>query len=242
MASIYELNKDYAELSAMLEVAETEEEIQAIQDTLEMINVSIEEKLENTGKFIKKYGKRLSLVLKQKSTVLTAMKKTKENFVERLKNNVEFALKEKGLEMLTVGTFKCGYRKSESVEIINLDVIPADYTKVEIKADKTAIKKAIKAGQTVEGAEIKVKQNFYIKIGGADMEFRTLRENEIDCRIQSLSEKNGAVGAVVLLYKDARVDMRMLDEVVGALNWQREHKNCWRSFILHRFDLQRKNW
>lgn len=41
MASIYELNKDYAELSAMLEAAETEEEIQAIQDTLEMINVSI---------------------------------------------------------------------------------------------------------------------------------------------------------------------------------------------------------
>lgn len=56
------------------------------------------------------------------------------------------------------------------------------------------------------------------------MEFRKLREDEIDCRIQSLNEKNGTVGAVVLLYKDARVDMRMLDEVVGALNWQREHK------------------
>lgn len=55
------------------------------------------------------------------------------------------------------------------------------------------------------------------------MEFRTLKANEIDCRIQSLNEKNGAVGAVVLLYKDARVDMRMLDEVVGALNWKREH-------------------
>ena len=56
------------------------------------------------------------------------------------------------------------------------------------------------------------------------MEFRTLKANEIDCRIQSLNEKNGSVGAVVLLYKDARVDMRMLDEVVGPLNWQREHK------------------
>lgn len=55
------------------------------------------------------------------------------------------------------------------------------------------------------------------------MEFRTLKANEIDCRIQSLSEKNGAVGAVVLLYKDARVDMRMLDEVVGSMNWKREH-------------------
>lgn len=35
------------------------------------------------------------------------------------------------------------------------------------------------------------------------MEFRTLKANEIDCRIQSLNEKNGSVGAVVLLYKDA---------------------------------------
>ena len=39
MASIYELNKDYAELSAMLEAAETEEEIQAIQDTLDRKSV-----------------------------------------------------------------------------------------------------------------------------------------------------------------------------------------------------------
>lgn len=162
MASIYELNKDYAELSAMLEAAETEEEIQAIQDTLEMINVSIEEKLENTGKFIKNTESDITGI-KAEIDRLTAMKKTKENFVERLKNNVEFALKEKGLETLTVGTFKAGYRKSESVEIINLDLIPADFTKVEIKADKTAIKKAIKAGEVVEGAEIKVNQNFYIK-------------------------------------------------------------------------------
>lgn len=162
MSSIYELNKDYAELSAMLEAAETEEEIQAIQDTLEMINVSIEEKLENTGKFIKNTESDITGI-KAEIERLTAMKKTKENFVERLKNNVEFALKEKGLETLTVGTFKAGYRKSESVEIINLDVIPADFTKVEIKADKTAIKKAIKAGETVEGAHIQTNMNFYIK-------------------------------------------------------------------------------
>lgn len=162
MSSIYELNKDYAELSAMLEAAETEEEIQAIQDTLEMINVSIEEKLENTGKFIKNTESDITGI-KAEIERLTAMKKTKENFVERLKNNVEFALKEKGLETLTVGTFKAGYRKSESVEIINLDVIPADFTKVEIKADKTAIKKAIKAGEVVEGAEVRTNMNFYIK-------------------------------------------------------------------------------
>ena len=56
------------------------------------------------------------------------------------------------------------------------------------------------------------------------MEFRALRADEIDCRIQSISENKNGVGAVVLLYKDARVDMNILDETVGAMNWKRSHE------------------
>lgn len=162
MASIYELNKDYAELSAVLEAAETPEEIEAIQNTLEMIDLSIEEKIENTAKYMVNVESDIQ-GLKTEIDRLTKIKKAKENAVERLKNNVEYAMRQKGVEKLEVGTFKAYYKKSESVEITNLDVIPADYTRVEIKADKVAIKKAIKAGETVEGAEIKVNQNFYIK-------------------------------------------------------------------------------
>jgi hypothetical protein len=51
--------------------------------------------------------------------------------------------------------------------------------------------------------------------------FRDLREDEIECRVQSVKEK----GLVLLLYKDARVDMNILD-TVGAENWQREHYEC----------------
>lgn len=162
MSSIYELNKNYMELTAMLEEAETPEEVEAIQNTLEMLDLSIEEKIENTAKYMVNVEADIQ-GLKTEIDRLTKIKKAKENAVERLKNNVEYAMKQKGIEKLEVGTFKAGYRKSESVEIINLDVIPADFTKVEIKADKTAIKKAIKAGEAVEGAEIKVNQNFYIK-------------------------------------------------------------------------------
>lgn len=53
--------------------------------------------------------------------------------------------------------------------------------------------------------------------------FRDLRADEIDCRVQSVKEN----GLVLLLYKDARVDMNILDETVGAANWQNrfyEHK------------------
>lgn len=55
------------------------------------------------------------------------------------------------------------------------------------------------------------------------MNFRDLRADEIDCRVQSAK----ANGVVLLLYKDARCDMNILDETVGADNWQNkfyEHK------------------
>lgn len=54
------------------------------------------------------------------------------------------------------------------------------------------------------------------------MKFRDLRADEIECRVQSVKEN----GLVLLLYKDARVDMNILDETVGAECWQREHYEC----------------
>ena len=55
------------------------------------------------------------------------------------------------------------------------------------------------------------------------IEFRDLKADEIEVRIQSVKEK----GLVLLLYKNARCDMNILDETVGAENWQNkfyEHK------------------
>ena len=52
------------------------------------------------------------------------------------------------------------------------------------------------------------------------MEIRTLRADEIECRVQQVKEK----GCVLLLYKDARCDMRILDEVFGIDGWEREHQ------------------
>lgn len=52
-----------------------------------------------------------------------------------------------------------------------------------------------------------------------------LSAQDIECRVQSVSRaKSGRVGAVLLLYKDARVDMRILDQVFGPGNWQRTHE------------------
>lgn len=52
------------------------------------------------------------------------------------------------------------------------------------------------------------------------MEFRKLNANEIDVRVGTINEK----GCSLLLYKDARCDMNILDETVGSDNWQRNHE------------------
>lgn len=51
-------------------------------------------------------------------------------------------------------------------------------------------------------------------------EIPLLTATDIECRIQQITNK----GAVLLLYKTARVDMRILDEVYGSMNWQRHHE------------------
>lgn len=55
------------------------------------------------------------------------------------------------------------------------------------------------------------------------MQFRRLKANEIDCRVGRKVSKSGS-GYSLLLYKDARVDMTILDETFGWDGWQREHE------------------
>ena len=50
-------------------------------------------------------------------------------------------------------------------------------------------------------------------------EIRNLRADEIECRIGTITEK----GVTILLYKNARVDQAILDEVFGITGWQRSH-------------------
>lgn len=59
-----------------------------------------------------------------------------------------------------------------------------------------------------------------------NLTFRDLRADEIEVRVAQVKEN----GASLLLYKDARCDMNILDETVGTFNWQRSHSrdnaNC----------------
>lgn len=52
------------------------------------------------------------------------------------------------------------------------------------------------------------------------MSIRLLRKDEIEARVSMVKE----TGVGILLYKDARCDMNILDETFGPMGWKREHQ------------------
>lgn len=69
--------------------------------------------------------------------------------------------------------------------------------------------------------------------------FRTLRADEIDVRV---SQSDPQRGVSLLLYKDARADMTILDETVGAENWQRRHTRENANCIVSIWDDKKAQW
>ena len=70
------------------------------------------------------------------------------------------------------------------------------------------------------------------------MEFRKLRADEIDCRVAQVKD----TGVTLLLYKDARCDMNILDETVGSMNRTRSHCRDNANCIVSIWDKDKKQW
>ena len=72
------------------------------------------------------------------------------------------------------------------------------------------------------------------------MVIRLLRADEIECRIGTINEK----GLSLLLYKDARADMKILDETFGVFGWKRTHQSIDGNLYctVEIWDNEKKSW
>ena len=68
---------------------------------------------------------------------------------------------------------------------------------------------------------------------------KPLSIEDIDFRVQSIN-KGGY--ATILAYKDARVDIKRLNEVCGVLGWKREHTRDNKNCIVSIFDDINMHW
>lgn len=71
------------------------------------------------------------------------------------------------------------------------------------------------------------------------LNIRDLKAEEIDARISQVFDDRGIT---LLLYKNARVDMDILDECVGPMNWQRHHTRDNANCTIAIWDEDKKEW
>ena len=179
MASLYEIDERLRLLEEYNVDAETgeilsEEDFNAKFDEIQM---ALTDKIENTMAFYKCLMSDVE-AFKTEEKRLAERRRAKENLAERLKNRIDNYITHQftdddgnidtnGLNKWKMETpkVKLSYRKSESVNILDLDSVPKKFIKkkVEVSADKTEIKKALKEGVKIKGAELTTNYNMQVK-------------------------------------------------------------------------------
>jgi hypothetical protein len=96
---------------------------------------------------------------------LQAAKKQREKASEYLKDRIKHAMDLFSIEEIKTPLVKINFRKSESVEVENVNALPYAYKTVKVveTADKVAIKEAIKNGADIIGCSIATHRNLQIR-------------------------------------------------------------------------------
>lgn len=178
MASLYEIDSRLRILEEYMVDAETGELLseEEFYKKLDEVQMALSEKIENTMCFYKNLMADVE-AFKIEENNLKQRRKVKENLAERLKNRINdyityqytdedgvVHIEDQNQWKFETPKVKLSYRKSEKVEA-DINIIPKKYIKeqVEYSVDKTAIKNAIKNGQTVEGAQLVTNINMQVK-------------------------------------------------------------------------------
>lgn len=109
--------------------------------------------------------KGMAAAAKAEKERLAGLQKFYENTQKRLTDALSNAMQVFGHDKVENATLRLSLRHSTATEVDDLDQVPSEYktTKVEVVADKTAIKKAIQDGEDVPGAHLVENVSLQIK-------------------------------------------------------------------------------
>lgn len=171
MIKLYEISEMY---KGFIEAIDNEEitDPEAITDTLESLDATFEDKAENVAVLYKSMQAEIECI-KDEAQRLAERAKYKERVCERLKDYLASNMQKVGKDKLETARCKLSFRKSESVTITDEEALYVAcmisgidglaQTVSTVKFDKTAIKKAMKDGTVLDGAEITTARNIQIK-------------------------------------------------------------------------------
>lgn len=152
MASLYEINK------SMLECVDMETGEVIDEEKLNGLEMEKEEKLENIALWIKNLKAEAEMVKAEKERLdkrIKACKNKAEQLTKLLADNLDGAKFKTSKVNIT-------YRKSDRVEVTDIEVIPQEFLKLEVTVNKTELKKALKSGFEFDGAELVTTNNIQV--------------------------------------------------------------------------------
>lgn len=154
MASLYEINREILNCVDM----ETGEIIDV--ERLGQLQLAREDKVEGIALWIKNLLSDADAI-KSEEEKLAQRRKVNENKAKNLK---EYLSKFLSGQKFKTPKVSISYRKSESVEVTDISKLDDDYLKfAEPTVDKTKVKKALKAGTTLQGVVLVENQNIQIR-------------------------------------------------------------------------------
>ena len=158
--NLYELKENYLKVLELIEAGE-----ENLEDTLESINDTIEVKAENYAKIIRNLEGNVNM-LKAEVERLNSRKKSIEGNVDRLKENLKYAMIATDKLKIKTGLFNIIVANNPvALNILDEAKIPEKFITYETikKIDKAAIKDLLKAGLVIEGAELTQGRGLRIK-------------------------------------------------------------------------------
>lgn len=159
--SLYQIGKEYEEIAEQLEYGELTPDL---EKALSITQEELQTKAVNYGFVVKQFESDVNAI-DEEIKRLQAMKKSKVNAVDRLKQTLTDAMLHYGIEKVEVPTLKLSFRQSKSVEITDEKQVPDFYKnkKIQVSIDKNILSKDLKAGFDIKGAKLVTKQNLQIK-------------------------------------------------------------------------------
>jgi phosphoribosylaminoimidazole-succinocarboxamide synthase len=166
--NLYQITQEFLELASMIEDAGGEVN-DAILEELAISRENFSHKAEGYARLILKWDSEIEAAAAEVKRI-QALKKAKENSVARLKETLLFALQvfgqedaKSGIKRYDTALFKLSTRRSQAVEITDETSLPDDCFVIKREVSKTAIKKLLEEGWTLDGAGMKENVSLQIK-------------------------------------------------------------------------------
>ena len=180
MANLFEIEQSMMNLleygidDSTGEIIETEEDFNNLYNSIQL---DLQTKIDNSNclcklidgelEVIDKEIKRLQTEKKSRENKKEWIKKNVDNFIRRQFTDENGNLDSEGLNKykLELPHSKISYRKSESVEVNDISLLPKEYRKekIEVSADKAELKKVLKSGKEINGAKLVTNINMQVK-------------------------------------------------------------------------------